>query len=119
TLIEERFGCRVFDWYGQNERVAAIGTCEQGRYHLMSDYSYVELEPTPEGLEIVGTGFNNLAMPLIRYRTGDFVQLQDVDSCSCGRAFPVVRRIIGRDDDYIKLPDGSHVKRLSNVFKDI
>ncbi|MGH6609501.1 MAG: hypothetical protein ACRECQ_04510 [Burkholderiaceae bacterium] len=27
ALIEERFGCRLFDWYGQFERVAAIGTC--------------------------------------------------------------------------------------------
>lgn len=34
--VETRFGCRVFDWYGSFERVAAIGTCESGAYHLLS-----------------------------------------------------------------------------------
>lgn len=29
TLVERAFRVRVFDWYGQAERVAAIGTCEQ------------------------------------------------------------------------------------------
>jgi hypothetical protein len=33
----------VFDWYGQAERVAAIGTCEHGSYHVLTDYSGVAL----------------------------------------------------------------------------
>src|SRR5258708_39691265 len=72
--IESAFGCRVFDWYGPFERVAAIGTCEQGRHHLLSDYSYVEMLPADDGVfELVGTGFNNVSMPLIRYRCCDLV----------------------------------------------
>ena len=121
TLIEQRFGCRVFDWYGQFERVAAIGTCEHGRQHIISDYSFVELLPAEDGLyEIVGTGFNNFAMPLIRYRTGDFVRLEATDSqCECGRHFPLVASIQGRADDVVKLPDGRHVGRLDHIFKGV
>lgn len=121
TLIEQRFGCRVFDWYGLFERVAAIGTCEHGRQHIISDYSFVELQPADDGLyEIVGSGFNNFAMPLIRYRTGDFVRVGDADNrCECGRHFPLVTSIHGRDDDMLKLPDGRHVCRLAFIFKDV
>jgi phenylacetate-CoA ligase len=121
ALIEERFGCRVFDWYGQFERVAAIGTCEHGSLHVIDDYGYVEFAPAADGLhEIVGTGFNNRAMPLVRYRTGDFVELADADErCNCGRHFRLVRRIVGRDDDMLKLRDGRVIGRLAHVFDGI
>jgi phenylacetate-CoA ligase len=117
--ISVAFGCAVFDWYGLNERVAAIGTCEHGRYHLMSDYSHVELLPAGDGIcELVGTGFNNLAMPLIRYRTGDFVRVApDGERCVCGRAFPLIGSIDGRVDEAVKLSDGRVVGRLTHVFE--
>lgn len=119
ALIEARFGCRVFDWYGQFERVSAIGTCEHGRHHIVSDYSFVELMPEGDGLfEIVGTGFNNFAMPLIRYRTGDYVRVDDGDArCDCGRAFPLVKTIVGRADDDVVLPDGRHIALQGHVFR--
>lgn len=119
--IENAFGCRVFDWYGQFERVAAIGTCEHGRYHLLSDYSYVEMLPAGDGVfELVGTGFNNMSMPLIRYRCGDYVVPAPVkESCACGRAFPLIEYIIGRVDDPIKLPDGRSIGRLDHIFKGV
>jgi len=119
--IENAFGCRVFDWYGQFERVAAIGTCEHGRYHLLSDYSYVEMLPAGDGVfELVGTGFNNMSMPLIRYRCGDYVVPAPVkESCACGRTFPLIEQIIGRVDDPIKLPDGRSIGRLDHIFKGV
>jgi phenylacetate-CoA ligase len=117
--IEGAFGCRVFDWYGLNERVAAIGTCERGRYHLMADYSYVEFLPADDGtFELVGTGFNNAAMPLIRYRTGDFVRMASArQRCACGRSFPVIEQIMGRVDEAVRLPDGRFIGRLTHVFE--
>jgi phenylacetate-CoA ligase len=117
--ISIAFGCAVFDWYGQAERVAAIGTCEHGRQHLISDYAHVELLPAGDGTcELVGTGFNNFAMPLVRYRTGDFVRPAPKDErCPCGRAFPLVEAVMGRDDDAVVLPDGRAVGRLDHVFK--
>ena len=119
--IERAFGSRVFDWYGQFERVAAIGTCERGRHHLLSDYSYVEMLPAGDGLfELVGTGFNNRSMPLIRYRCGDLVRPAPVgESCACGRSFPLIDEVIGRADDPIKLPDGRSVGRLDHLFKGV
>lgn len=119
--IESAFGCRVFDWYGQFERVAAVGTCEQGRHHLLTDYSYVEMFPAGDGLfELVGTGFNNLSMPLIRYRCGDLVRPAPAgERCGCGRSFPLIDEIIGRADDPVRLPDGRSVGRLDHLFKGV
>lgn len=119
--IERAFGCRVFDWYGQGERVAAIGTCERGRHHLLSDYSHVELEAAGDGLaEIVGTGFHNLAMPLVRYRCGDLVRPAPAgERCACSRSFPLIAEVIGRQDDCIKLPDGRSIGRLDHLFKGV
>jgi phenylacetate-coenzyme A ligase PaaK-like adenylate-forming protein len=119
--IESAFACRVFDWYGQFERVAAIGTCERGGHHLLTDYSYVEMLPAGNGLfELVGTGFNNLSMPLIRYRCGDLVRpAPTTERCDCGRSFPLIEEIVGRVDDPIKLPDGRSVGRLDHLFKGV
>jgi phenylacetate-CoA ligase len=119
--IESAFGCAVFDWYGQAERVAAIGTCEQGRHHLLSDYSFVEMLPAEDGLfELVGTGFNNLSMPLIRYRCGDLVRpASRNERCACGRSLPLIEQVIGRVDDAVKLANGRSVGRLDHIFKGV
>ena len=119
--IASAFGCRVYDWYGQFERVAAIGTCEQGRHHLLTDYSYVELLPAGEGLyELVGTGFGNLAQPLVRYRCGDLVRPAPAgERCHCGRAFPLIAEVLGRIDDAVRLPDGRSIGRLDHIFKGV
>jgi len=140
TAIEQAFGVRVFDWYGQAERVAAIGTCELGRYHVLTDYADVALlddgdcannianniadnieENTGDGgKEIVGTSLNNAAMALVRYRTGDTVVPDEATGdapCACGRVFPTVRAVIGRQEKIITLPDGRIVARLDRIFQ--
>jgi len=119
-VIEEMFRCRVFDWYGSYERVAAIGTCEHGNYHIIEDYGYTELIDYRGSVkEIVSTGFNNRLMPLIRYKTGDLVIPDNSNTpCPCKRHFRVVESIVGRLDDYVLLPDGRKIGRLDFIFKD-
>lgn len=120
-LVENVFGVQVFDWYGNAERVVAIGTCERRRYHVMSDYGHTEfVKIENDEYEIVSTGFNNQVMPLIRYRTGDRVELgEDGDTCDCGRSFPIVKRVMGRVEDNIKTPEGRSVGRLDHIFKGV
>jgi phenylacetate-CoA ligase len=107
-IIERTMGCKVFDWYGSFERVAAIGTCEFGNHHIQEDYGYTELIPLDDGShEIIGTGFDNSLMPLIRYRSVDSVILGDSNYvCPCGRTFRVVDKVLGRLDDTIITQDG-------------
>lgn len=108
ALMEEVFGCAVHDWYGQAERVAAIEQCEKGTYHIVEDYSIVETIDTDTGVEIVGTGLYNYAMPLIRFRTWDIIEMGNQE-CTCGRHFRVVSRIHGRTSSFILSPEGSKI----------
>lgn len=108
ALIEEVFMCRIFDWYGQVERVSAIGQCEKGTYHIIEDYSITETLETENGLEIVGTNLNNFIMPLLRFRTADIIELGD-KGCACGRHFRVVSRILGRNQYFVLSPEGRRI----------
>jgi phenylacetate-CoA ligase len=122
AAVARAFGVTVFDWYGQAERVVAIGTCEHGSYHVLTDYGGVELlgfpgaEARDGACELVGTSLNNAAMPLAHYRTGDTVIPGD-GACPCGRVFPTVKAVIGRQEKIITLPDGRIVARLDRIFQ--
>ncbi|MDJ0898990.1 MAG: hypothetical protein QNJ55_09270 [Xenococcus sp. MO_188.B8] len=118
-VIEEYLG-QIFDYYGQSERVAHFSHCEHGNNHYVMDYSIVEFLPTKSsGLyKIVGTTLHNAAMPLIRYDTKDFVRISH-RSCPCGRAFPVVDLIEGRQEDYIATPCGKFVGGIGIVFTNV
>lgn len=122
-LVHEVFGARCFDQYGCTEQAAFVSQCEHGSYHVHPEYGIVEVlddegSPVPPGAsgELVCTSFTNDALPLLRYRTGDFATLGE-PGCACGRAFPVLLRIEGRRDDVLVTPDGRRVGRLDPVFK--
>jgi len=135
--IRTAFGCKVVDFYGHNERLALLSKCElNSEYHIIMEYGIVEVIG-PDGLpvsggkmcgEIVATGFNNYAFPLIRYRTGDWVILsQDSTPCACGRAYPRIKDVIGRSGDFILTPSKRLISptniefaiRFMKNFKDV
>lgn len=120
-VIERRMNCRCFDSYGHYERAAAIHTCEEGNYHINSDYGLIELFPDTNGTaEIIATGFGNRVMPLLRYKTGDrIVPADSARKCRCGRKLPLVERILGRMDDSIKTIEGRSVVRLAHIYKGV
>jgi len=83
---------KIYTFYGHSERVVSGGECEYSQfYHFFPSYGIVEViaddgsicQIGEEG-EIVGTGFLNRSMPLIRYRTDDYAILQE-PYCKCGR----------------------------------
>ncbi|HSH16281.1 MAG TPA: hypothetical protein VLD18_09630, partial [Verrucomicrobiae bacterium] len=77
-LLERVFKTRVYRWYGHSERVVLAGEGRESElFYFWPQYGHVEFGPPDgEGLqEVIGTSFHNLVMPLIRYRTGDYVRL--------------------------------------------
>jgi phenylacetate-CoA ligase len=108
-FLEEVFQCKTYSWYGHTEKAVLAGECEQStNYHIFPEYGYTEfisrnnnpLTGENEVGEVVATGFNNYAMPLIRYRTGDLATLAN-QPCSCGRNYPLLKKIEGRVLDFI------------------
>lgn len=117
--IEATFDCRVLDSYGHMERTVGISECPAGGYHVNTDYGLLQLgtrRPSGEGVwtaPVIGTGLYNRAMPLIRYVTGDEVEVSEHQGpCRCGRTLPLVRRVIGRSRDVLRTPDGRFVTTL-------
>jgi phenylacetate-CoA ligase len=118
TRIEQAFGARCYDHTGMTELGATGFTCqEQSGVHLIETEFVFEVvdpstqKPVPRGAqgELVATNLGRAGMPLIRYRTGDLVQL-DETQCRCGRTFArLVGGILGRADDMV-------VVRGMNVF---
>ena len=121
-VIERVFGCRIYDEFGANEMSIFATQCEEGNYHVNSEYSVVEFAPgpsgddgTPEWLPIC-TSLINLSMPLIRYRMSDLVVRRN-GLCPCGRNGQLLSSISGREDDYILTPDGRKVGHLCAFMK--
>ncbi|MFC1633563.1 phenylacetate--CoA ligase family protein [Planctomycetota bacterium] len=101
--IEAAFQARAYSWYGHSERAVLGGECETSRcYHAFPTYGILEIlnengEPCDIGEcgEIVGTGFLNRSMPLIRYRTDDFA-VREPYECECGRCWDRFSNVLGR-----------------------
>lgn len=117
-FIEKVFRTKIHDWYGQAERVGAIGQCENDTYHIIEDYSIVELLEENGSYEICGTSLYNFAMPLLRYKTGDFVIPQN-EKCSCGRHFRGIKTIQGRDIFYILTPENRKIMNIEIINMDV
>lgn len=118
AFMEDYFNARLFDHYGSAERVSAIGMCEKGNYHIYPEYGITEFLPV-EGnggcFELVGSTLNNLAMPLLRYKTGDIVT-PSYTKCACGREFPTVSHIDGRKgDSFFITKDGRFISLFSGM----
>lgn len=114
-LIEDVFCCPLRIHYGHGEQTSLFQQCPVGDgYHVISDYGYTEFGTPDEetGLrEVIGTGFNNMAALLVRYRTGDYVCLRHDGSCTCGLPFPkVVADVEGRSGDIIVTPSKRYIQ---------
>ncbi|MFB6264786.1 MAG: phenylacetate--CoA ligase family protein [Bradymonadaceae bacterium] len=119
--IRRAFDVPVRQHYGLAEGVANLSECERGRLHVDEDFAHVEFvsEGAPEGLHrLVGTNWINPAFPLLRYDTGDLVEVADDQTCACGRPGRIVERIEGRREDYVVVPSGARIGRLDHIFKD-
>jgi len=123
--LSEVFHTRVYNEYGCGEVGSIAHECEYGSMHLMSENLIVEVvrDQTGNGSspvgEIVVTELNNFAMPLIRYRLGDYAEAT-ATQCTCGRGLPIIKHIHGRAYDIITAPDGRryHGEFFVYVFED-
>jgi phenylacetate-CoA ligase len=118
-LLEEVFGCRVFNRYGCREVSVIASECPaHSGLHVMAEGLYVEVETSRgparpgETGSILVTDLLNHAMPLIRYRIGD-MGAWAAGSCPCGRHLPRLEKIAGRVTDFLVGSDG---RLVSGVF---
>ncbi len=110
-LLETVFNCCVYRWYGHSERVVLAGEGKTSPlFYFFPTYGYVEFgPPDADGLrEVIGTSFHNLVMPLIRYRTGDYVRLAD-ENAEREFPWPAAQEIVGREQEFLVSATGRRI----------
>lgn len=114
--IKEAFGIEPTNVYGACEALAMAAECKSHhRFHLFSDYYSFEvvdkeLKPVLSGNSgnLLITNLYNYTQPLIRYKINDEVTIDNI-SCECGSPFPVLKNILGRQEEFLwfKKSDGT------------
>ncbi len=106
-VIEADWGARVVEIYGSNETMLLGIGCTQGALHLTTELYQAEVLD-PETMVPVAAGAPGIltvtslvheTMPLVRYVTGDLVQV-DATPCACGATTPSAR-VLGRVGDVL------------------
>ncbi len=115
-LFSEVFGAVTYERYGAREigTLASEVNCHRGLHIFEPSYVIEVVDERGQAVvpgemgELVVTDLCNRAMPLIRYRTGDMVAL-DESLCGCGCTWHRISRVGGRILDLVTRPDGSRV----------
>jgi phenylacetate-CoA ligase len=112
-LCRRHFGVDLTESYGSVEMgVMAHETPDHNGLHLCEDLTFFEFlndqdKPVSSGQRgrVVVTDLTGKLMPFIRYDQGDWVLFKEEEQAD-GRKRRRITRIVGRDDDYVLLPDG-------------
>jgi len=113
-LYRNTFGVKLVESYGSVEMgVMAYETPAHDGLHLCEDLTFFEFldeerKPVPPGElgRVVVTDLMGKLVPFIRYDHGDLVLFNRGDGIS-GSTSRRLTRIIGREDDYALMPDGT------------
>lgn len=125
-VIEDCFKVPVYNRYGGRDIKFIAQECSRRKgLHINSENVFVEIikdgRPVSAGElgEIVITRLDNLAMPFIRYRSGDLGVMAN-HGCDCGRSLPLLEKIEGRVQDAIVTEDGAVISGpfFAHVMKD-
>lgn len=101
-------GVKLRAHYGQMEKCSFFHQQDGEEYADNVEYGVTEFLMSNGQQKVIGTGFMNRAMPLIRYDIGDTVE--PLETPRVGTGLPVtVRRFVGRSDDIIITPEGNRL----------
>lgn len=111
-LCRRAWNAGIADVYSSEEAGYIASQCVHGSYHVQAETLLLEIvdddgRPCRAGHSgrVLITTLHNFAMPLVRYEIGDYAE--PGEACRCGRGLPVLKRILGRHRNMLKLPDGT------------
>jgi len=90
--VEKAFGRRIVSEYGSAEGGIIAFECAAGNMHLNMETAIAEIVDN----EIVVTNLVSRSFPIIRYKLGDYVQIDREQKCPCGMVHPIVKEVTGR-----------------------
>lgn len=127
-LIERVFKTTVFENYACNEGIMIGQKVDLPYFYINTPSVFLEILDN-EGNEVkdgemgrvIVTKLDGYAMPLIRYETGDLAVKLPKERYPIERKFnfPLLERVIGRDTDIVKTPEGNSliVHTFTGIFE--
>lgn len=114
--IKKYLADEVYDRYGAREYGIVGYECSEHKgLHVLTESVFLESVQEEGTGDLPGvllvTDLLNTGMPLIRYHSGDFADL-DFSACPCGLPTPRINNIKGREADTIWRSDGSGINGL-------
>jgi len=110
------FGKKVISEYGSAETGIIAFECPQGNMHINMETVIVE----EEDKEIIVTNLVSRSFPIIRYKLGDYIEIDDTSQCACGMEHPIIKEVTGRVGNVIYgIKDTYPSLTLYYVFKNL
>ncbi|MGB0177751.1 MAG: phenylacetate--CoA ligase family protein, partial [Owenweeksia sp.] len=129
ALIEKVFQCKVYETYASAEGLMMGAQADLDYMYQMSSNTRIDLvddnnQPVKDGQigHVLVTNLNGYAMPLIKYRIGDLaIKLPQELYPARQMGFPVIQKVIGRDTDLVRTPEGKMmvVHSFTGIFEHI
>lgn len=123
-VIERVFnGAKIIEHYAFSENAACASKHPQySGYFEDFELGHLELDnptTTHQGTtgRLLATGFQNLAMPFVRYEIGDTATFASTPTDSPLHSQYIVD-IEGRNEDYVLTPEGTRIMRFDYIFKE-
>ncbi len=127
------FGVEVANMYGSEEMNGIAYECPHHSMNILDDNVYLEIENNT-GIHPYGTGetiitsLHSYGMPLIRYKQGDMISIDDAKNCLCSDLGKQISIIYGRVHNSIQINDKTIlnsfflmelISEVNNQFNDI
>ncbi len=90
--VKRAFGKKMISEYGSAEAGIIAFECPCGNMHIAMENVIVE---EIDG-ECVVTNLNSDTFPFIRYKLGDYIELDKETQCRCGRKSYIIKNVLGR-----------------------
>lgn len=120
--LEALGACPVAMEYGSGEAGVVAHTVPGGTYRVLWDSYFVEARkehPTSRGYSIFLTSLYPRCVPLVRYKIGDEIALEE-GMGEVVEGLASFKRVIGRSSDYVRMGDGTliHSEYFSNAISE-
>lgn len=89
---QKAFGRKIVSEYGAAEAGIIAFECPQGKMHMNMETVIVE----EENNEVIVTNLVSKSFPIIRFKLGDYIELDAQTKCSCGMQHHIVKEVLGR-----------------------
>jgi len=114
--VQDVFGKRLISEYGSAEAGIIAFECPEGKMHIAMENVIVEEVEN----KILVTNLFSFSLPIIRYDLGDYIELDESATCTCGREHYVIKEVTGRVGTNIQGYENEYPSLyLYYVFKNI